>query len=167
MPPCASSKRPVRRSVAPVKAPRSWPKSSLSTRPLGSAAQLTLMSGRLLRGLREWIARAISSLPVPVSPRMRTEESGRRDQVDLLEGVRERAALADDLLEVVDGLDLLLQVEVLAVQLAQLLLGALALVDVAQDQREERPARHLDCEIVASTGNSRPSASRARRPCGA
>jgi hypothetical protein len=39
----ASSKRPSRRSVAPVKAPRSWPKNSLSIRVSEMAAQLTLM----------------------------------------------------------------------------------------------------------------------------
>ena len=75
VPPCASSKRPVRRSVAPVKAPFSWPKSSLSTSPLGKAAQFTLTSGRSRRPLRAWIARATSSLPVPVSPEISTEES--------------------------------------------------------------------------------------------
>ena len=40
VPPLASSKHPARRWSAPVKAPRSWPKSSLSSRPSGSAAQL-------------------------------------------------------------------------------------------------------------------------------
>ena len=69
---------------------------------------------------------------------------GRRHQIDLLERVPERAALPDDLLEVVDGLDLLLEVEILAVQLTQLLLRALAFLHVAQDEREERPPRHLD-----------------------
>ena len=68
MPPLASSKRPLRRSTAPVKAPRSWPKSSEASKPSGSAAQLTLTRGRFARGEAAWIARAISSLPVPVSP---------------------------------------------------------------------------------------------------
>ncbi len=158
----------MRRSVAPVKAPFSWPKSSLSMRPLGSAAQLTLTSGRSLRGLRAWIARATSSLPVPVSPRISTVASVGATSSTFSRASRERAALPDDLLEVVDGLDLVLEVVVLAVQLAQLFLRALALLDVAQDQREERPARHLDvARSCASTANSRPSASRARRPCGA
>src|SRR5262249_8921395 len=68
----------------------------------------------------------------------------RRHQIDLLEGARQRPALPDDLLEVVDGLDLVLEVTVLAVQLAQLLLRALAFLHVAQDEGEERPPRHLD-----------------------
>ncbi len=48
----ASSKRPSRRSVAPVKAPRSWPKNSLSISVSEIAAQLTLMKGCCRRGLR-------------------------------------------------------------------------------------------------------------------
>src|SRR6266481_5098697 len=61
--------------MAPVKAPRSWPKSSLSRRPVGMAAQLSFMRVRSLRRLRSWIAWAISSLPVPVSPSRSTVES--------------------------------------------------------------------------------------------
>ena len=66
--PSAISKRPLRWAMAPVKAPFSWPKSSLSTSEGGSAAQLSLTSGRARRGLRLWIAWATSSLPTPVSP---------------------------------------------------------------------------------------------------
>src|SRR5207245_1727054 len=58
--------------MAPVKAPRSWPKSSDSSRPEGMAAQLILTKVRSRRGLRLWMARAKSSLPVPVSPRSST-----------------------------------------------------------------------------------------------
>jgi hypothetical protein len=36
--------------VAPVKAPRAWPKSSLSRRGSGKAAQLMAMKGLLPRG---------------------------------------------------------------------------------------------------------------------
>ena len=49
VPPFASSKRPFFRLSAPVKAPRSCPKSSDSTSVSGSAAQLTLMNGFLAR----------------------------------------------------------------------------------------------------------------------
>ena len=72
---CASSKRPTFWPMAPVKAPFSWPNSSLSRRPVGMAAQLSLTKVRSRRGLRSCRARATSSLPVPVSPRMRTVES--------------------------------------------------------------------------------------------
>ncbi|MDT4855595.1 hypothetical protein FQZ97_899560 [compost metagenome] len=36
------------------------------------APQLTAMNGRLARGLARWIARASTSLPVPLSPRSST-----------------------------------------------------------------------------------------------
>ena len=70
----ASSKRPTFWLMAPVKAPFSWPNSSLSSSPVGMAAQLSLTKVRSRRGLRSCRARAMSSLPVPVSPRMSTVE---------------------------------------------------------------------------------------------
>src|SRR5512136_2668584 len=54
------------------KCPFSRPNNSLSIKLAGRAAQLTVISGRSLRGLILWMAAAISSFPVPVSPRMRT-----------------------------------------------------------------------------------------------
>jgi hypothetical protein len=72
LPPSASSKRPSLRLSAPVKAPRSWPNSSLSTSPAEIAPQLTLTKGRSRRLLWLWMARATSSLPVPVSPKIST-----------------------------------------------------------------------------------------------
>ncbi len=74
MPPWACSKRPERRAVAPEKAPRSWPNSSLSSRVAGMAAQL-MATKRPLRPEARWSARATRSLPVPVSPVMRTAAS--------------------------------------------------------------------------------------------
>src|SRR5437773_11444167 len=47
--------------MAPVKAPRSCPKSSLSRRPDGIAAQLSFTNVRSRRWLRSWMARASSS----------------------------------------------------------------------------------------------------------
>ena len=75
VPPSAASKRPIRRSRAPVKAPFSCPKSSDATSADGIAAQFTRMNAREDRGDRLWIALAISSFPVPVSPRINTVES--------------------------------------------------------------------------------------------
>jgi len=49
------------------KAPFSWPNSSDAMSEVGIAAQFTRMKARLARRERLWIARAISSLPVPVS----------------------------------------------------------------------------------------------------
>ena len=68
MPPWASSKRPSFFACAPVKAPRSWPNSSDSMSASGIAATLTATKGWPCRPLRAWIARATSSLPVPLSP---------------------------------------------------------------------------------------------------
>ena len=72
VPPSAASNRPIRRSVAPVNAPFSWPNSSLSRSVDGSAAQCTARNGARDRGLAWWIACATNSLPVPVSPSIST-----------------------------------------------------------------------------------------------
>jgi len=69
----ANSKQPVRRSIAPVNAPFSWPKISLSIKVSGMAAQLIGMKGLVRRGLRSWIVRATNSLPVPLAPVIKTE----------------------------------------------------------------------------------------------
>ena len=61
MPAPASSKRPRRRAWALVKAPRSWPNSSLSTSVSGRAVQLTATKGWAARLLCWWTARATSS----------------------------------------------------------------------------------------------------------
>ena len=68
VPPSANSKRPSRRSAAPVNAPFSCPNSSDSSSDSGSAAQLMAMNGLPRRGERSWMPRATSSLPVPDSP---------------------------------------------------------------------------------------------------
>jgi hypothetical protein len=72
---CASAKRPGLRWMAPVNAPFSWPKSSLSASVAGMAPQFTFTITASRRRLRVWIARAISSLPVPVSPNTSTVAS--------------------------------------------------------------------------------------------
>jgi len=54
-----------------VKAPRSWPKISATNNSSGTAPQLNAMNSPL-RPLSRWTWRAISSLPVPVSPVMCT-----------------------------------------------------------------------------------------------
>ncbi len=72
----ARSKRPLLSATAPVNAPFSWPNSSLSIRFPGRAPQFTLMYGPSLRGDEKWIASAIISLPVPVSPRRSTVSGG-------------------------------------------------------------------------------------------
>src|SRR3989441_1024777 len=68
VPPDACSKRPTRRATAPVNAPFSCPKSSLSNKFSGIAAQLTATNGPGALAPLTWIARATTSLPVPDSP---------------------------------------------------------------------------------------------------
>jgi hypothetical protein len=68
VPPSAVSTRPGLFATAPVKAPRTCPNSSDSSRFSGIAPQFTAMNGLSLRSERSWIARATSSLPVPLSP---------------------------------------------------------------------------------------------------
>jgi hypothetical protein len=53
----AISNRPLRAASAPVKAPFSWPNSSLSSSSLGIAPQLIGTNGRCRRGEASWIAR--------------------------------------------------------------------------------------------------------------
>ena len=75
VPPFAASILPILFLSAPVKAPFSWPKSSLSRSSRGSAGQLTVIKGWLARGLCEWMYLARTPLPVPLSPVRSTDES--------------------------------------------------------------------------------------------
>ncbi len=68
VPPRARSKAPSCSACAPVKAPRSWPNSSLSTRFAGTEPQSNTTKGADARALASWTACAVTSLPVPVSP---------------------------------------------------------------------------------------------------
>ena len=72
----AAARRPAVRLTAPVKAPRSWPNSSLrsSSRVSVGAVQRLVAAGRA-GALRRWMALATSSLPVPDSPRIKTGRS--------------------------------------------------------------------------------------------
>src|SRR5882762_5584637 len=90
VPSSACSKRPRRRACAPVKAPRSWPKSSDSRRSFGIAAVFIAMNGLSARGLWRCNARATSSLPVPDSPVIRTVAP------DCAEHLLHRLCLAED-----------------------------------------------------------------------
>ena len=72
VPPSATSKRPALAATAPVKAPFTWPKSSLSRSASGIAPQLTARNGFVARSLFRWMVRATSSFPVPLSPVIKT-----------------------------------------------------------------------------------------------
>jgi hypothetical protein len=71
VPPWAAANSPGRSALAPVKAPRRLPNSSLSARASGSAPQLTGTNGPALP-LSACSWRAISSLPAPLSPAIST-----------------------------------------------------------------------------------------------
>ncbi len=62
----------MRSRTASVNAPLAWPKISDSIRPAGIAPQFTATNGPPARGDWSCTARAISSLPVPDSPRTST-----------------------------------------------------------------------------------------------
>ena len=96
VPRCASSNTPVRRSCAPVNAPFSWPKISLSSSVSGIAAQLIATNGNVARGLSSWIVCAMSSLPVPDSPEMSTDARRRRGLLDDAVDRADPGAVADD-----------------------------------------------------------------------
>ncbi len=68
MPPSASSKHPTRSALASVKAPFTWPNSSLSNTPSLNPPALTATSGFVARWDTAWSQRATTSLPVPCSP---------------------------------------------------------------------------------------------------
>ena len=67
-----------------MNAPFSWPKSSLSSSVRGIAAQLIVTNGSARSRLLTVDARATSSLPVPVSPRMSTVASVGETMVSIL-----------------------------------------------------------------------------------
>ena len=58
--------------MAPVKAPRTCPKSSDSISSFGMAAQFTPTNGPFFRLELKWMVFASSVLPVPLSPVRRT-----------------------------------------------------------------------------------------------
>ena len=68
----AARKKPSPPDDAPVNAPFWCPNSIASSMLSGSAAQLIATNGPFLRGELLWIARASTSLPVPVGPLMST-----------------------------------------------------------------------------------------------
>ena len=68
VPPSACRNFPSRSAVAPVKAPATWPKSSLSSSVSLRQPQATSTNRPPRRRLARWISRASSDLPVPLSP---------------------------------------------------------------------------------------------------
>ena len=78
VPPLASSKRPIRWLMAPVKAPLLMAEQFRFENAFRRGRRnSTLTNGPLARGEASWMARANNSLPVPVSPRSRDGRVGR------------------------------------------------------------------------------------------
>ena len=75
VPPIGDLEQPFLRRRASVKAPASWPKSSLSSSVSGSAAQQMVSKRCGARALARWSSFAASPLPVPLSPTSRTVEA--------------------------------------------------------------------------------------------
>ena len=97
MPPSADSSSPIFCCRASVKAPRSWPNSSLSSSASGSAEQVMFMNGRDARSLLKWIVFAARSLPVPLSPRSSTVDAGLdATRCSIALSVAHRLRIADD-----------------------------------------------------------------------
>ena len=101
----------MRRSIAPVNAPFSWPNSSLSSSCGDSAAQCTATNFCFGRPLSAWIACATSSLPVPLSPWISTVARVGATCLIVSKTSCITATFADQPLEPVLALDLLLQLD--------------------------------------------------------
>ena len=92
-----------------MNAPLRWPNSSLSTRFSGKAPQLTGMNGIAARWLLSWRSAAISSLPVPVSPRIMHGRIGGSDRLDQAADLLHGGRLADERGRALGGLQPRLQ----------------------------------------------------------
>src|ERR1700693_321268 len=122
VPPSASSNRPGLSLSAPVNAPFTCPKNSLSKRPSGTALQFNLTRVRSLRALCSWMARAPSSFPVPLSPVDQDGSIGGRNELNLLHHLSQAGTSADDIAEVLFAADFIEQVGVLSLEPRLLLL---------------------------------------------
>ncbi len=113
VPPLATSKRPFLEAMAEVNAPLTWPKSVDSSSSEGMAPVLMGTKGLSLRGELAWMALAMSSLPVPLSPWMRTVERLGATWATRSKTFSMDLALAHDVGEVVALLEGALELQVL------------------------------------------------------
>ena len=137
----AASKRPFLFWCASVKAPFTWPNSSLSRRFSGRAPQLMETNGASRRGERAWMALATSSLPVPLSPVMSTVELVGATERTMVEDRRHGGGDAHDAVQAVRVSELGLEEEVLLLEL-------LALEGVAHDDLQLVHVEGLDQVVV-------------------
>ena len=143
MPPAASSKRPAPPFSAPVKAPFSWPNSSLSTSASGSAAQLTLTSARFARARPRVDGARDELLARPGLARDQHGRVGRRDARDPLQHLAQPGGGPDDPARRRRHGDLLPQGEVLVLELGSELLDLLE-GERVRDRRGDRPGHVLE-----------------------
>src|SRR6266478_4231785 len=96
--------------MAPVNAPFSWPKSSLSSNPVGMAAQFSFTNVFARRGLRLWMARDqfLSCTCVAINQH---GGIGRSDCFHKPEDAAQLRALAHDLLKISLGANLVLKIK--------------------------------------------------------
>ena len=97
VPPSACSKRPRRVVCAPVNAPRSWPKSSDSSRSFGIAAVLIATNGPLARGLCLWSASRDEFLARARLAGDQNRDDALAEPPDRAEDLLHRRRLAEDL----------------------------------------------------------------------
>ena len=97
--------------MAPVKAPRSWPKSSASSKPEGIAAQLTLTKVRSL-ARAEIVDGSGDDFFAGAGFTQNQNSCARgRDQLHLRERAADRGAVADDLFKIICAANFLFEVE--------------------------------------------------------
>ena len=156
-PPSATSKRPFLLAIAPVKAPLTWPKRLDSSRSAGIEPELTVTKGAPERGECVWIARATSSLPVPLSPSTRIVERDGPARRTSSNTLRMPGGLADDAPEAEAQRELLAQAPVLLGQPPRL--GALAqgqehflVLEGLRDVVEGAEAHRLDGALDRGVG---------------
>ena len=129
MPRCATSNLPALRPTAPVKAPFSYPNSSVSRRFSGIAAQLIATNGPDALGLSACSARATSSLPVPLSPSTSTVVSPDAARWTARHHALQRVVLADDVRQAAPCGQLLAEQQVLG--------GETPLLERASDEHQQ------------------------------
>ena len=99
--------------MAPVKAPFSWPNSSLSSRPVGMAAQLSLTKVRLAAAAQVVNGARDQLLAGAGFAENQNRSVGGRHGGHLFQHSAENGIVADDLAEILLGADLILQIQLL------------------------------------------------------
>ena len=173
VPPSASSKRPTRSALASVKAPLTWPNSSLSNTPSDRPPALTVTIGRPARGDTACSACATRPLPVPFSPVI--EHVGVRgpDARDHLQHRAHRRRLGEDRRAAVGLQRLVLGLELLAAAQGAAQLGLRAhdreqprVVPRLLDEVAGAAAHRLDGDVARSPGRHHHDRQRLVGRCG-